>query len=159
MSQRPQFWIHRTRLFWFGLGLLVGLTVLMVVLCWHGAEVKYTNVTRTTRTMAVFSNYLIGFEQGGIAVQRTKGEDYLMGSSPARASGWSYQLRARVGFRWMPDVDSRGSGYGRGFSKTLFVPLWPFIVLLGILWPYWMHRSEKKMVERYRKMGVMPDVG
>lgn len=151
MSQRPKLWIHRTRPFWFGLGALVALTVITFVSCCIHFNVRHEARTTPAGRRAHFIVHRIGFQEGGAYLERTAGGSGWFGGG---GSGWSRWLNEHYGFRWLPSVswDEWKNG-----EQHVFVPFWPLIVLWCVLWPWWMHRSEKRMLERYRKMGGGPE--
>ncbi len=147
MSQRPTFWIHRTRLFWFGLAMLVVLTVVLMVSCCSHFEIRREAATRGSAGRSHITLQRMGYQEGCLYWRRSAG---WSGWSTTGGADWAHSLTEHYGFWWLPKVswDEWGNG-----SQRVFIPIWPLIVLWCFLWPWWMHRSEKKMVERYRKMG------
>ena len=143
------FWIHRTRLFWFGLAVLVVMAAMLVVTCKQSLELKHWRTVYSPSRAPVFQRVEGGLEGGGVFFAWQEDWHFSWGpKSTGFFSRWRFSSHPFPGFvswpRWESDDTSGLSSF------SLHVPIWPAIVLWCFLWPWWMHRSEKKMVERYR---------
>ncbi|MEP4076768.1 hypothetical protein [Haloferula sp.] len=104
-------------------------------------------------------DYVAGFSHGGFMYHQTDPSTHLYHLRSTylhhSAGKWSITLGERMGFKPKPEVTFVDwQGIQQKNEPYLFVPLWPLIIILAILWPIWMHQTEKKEMKRYSQPSV-----
>jgi hypothetical protein len=150
MPQRPIFWIHRTRRFWLGLGVLVALVAGMIIIVNHTYELIYSANSVTANTWTT-SSYIIGLQDGGIEFSRVVNH-YDAGpfpsSIPTSGSHWGHRTSFGYEIRFLPSYRTIATSHGR--TQQLFLPVTLFILIHIIIWSLWMHRIDKKEIAYYQ---------
>jgi hypothetical protein len=150
--QRPRLWIHRTRRFWVGLLLLIGLIVgLMWVgsYRWSATYSPPSTILDTTRS----SDYELSLIGGGIEFEKSVWTFPASYPWAIRSThDWSFETDTQQKpIVWRPEWLNMGLGHSRFGPEVVrvFIPLWPLPILWAIVWPIWMIRAERRELKAY----------
>ncbi|MEM9238149.1 MAG: hypothetical protein AAGB14_15365 [Verrucomicrobiota bacterium] len=154
MSERPTFWIHRTRRFWMGLTLLILLTTFILIIGYFACIVGYQKSTAppTAGWPPGRTYHMAGFHSGGFVYHRTNSPFYRMHLRFKGTGKWAFAWEERMGFNLLPQVTFVDHlGLTHDDEPYLFIPLWPLIPLVAAVWITRMFRSEKRELQQYRQ--------
>jgi hypothetical protein len=149
MPRRPKLYIHRTRRFWVGLGVLLALGVVAIGSgsFTSGFKVKNESIRTTGGSPTVHGWRLeLGTIEGCITASWIQWD--VNHSHHLAAPGWEWDgffRRFPTGHRLLPTIEK-----DPWFDEhTLFLPLWPLPVLWAIIWITRMVRAERRELKRF----------
>jgi|GEM_PF-4093343 len=170
LPRRPKIWIHRTRRFWFGLLLLVLLTAYLILTGFFRAAVAHRSARSSSGGSVRYNEIELEAGDGGLQLTRARshvGPSYVArGWGRLHPSAWTFQtFPSTSGVKWLPSLQL---GHPLDLTDDLdqsttrvFLPAWPLIALLCILWPLHLHRADLKEARRLARSHppLAPEVG
>ncbi len=142
MPHRPKLWIHRTRRFWVGLGVLLFLLALYFL---SGEGLLGFTAIRSATPTAPEIELELELGSGGLLISKDEDRVSSLHRHPI-SRGWDfdyYFIHIGFGTFWTPEWD-----HHRG-EWSLFLPLWPLPVLWAVIWITRMVRAERRELKKW----------
>ncbi|MCH7227298.1 hypothetical protein [Haloferula sp. A504] len=145
MAQRPKLWIHRTRRFWVGAGvllLLIGTTATFGFCVFRATIALPAESNLKIGIWQITTAHGIATHEGGIIYWR---EATIIDDSRTQFDFAARYQRPR--YRWLPGHISFPPELGA--DPAFFLPLWPLPVLWAIFWITRMVRAERRELKKF----------